>query len=655
MNRILSGIGIKWQIALVSAIGVLGVVVLGAIYVMGNSTLGAIEAERARAQSAAVLVANLELQMLQARRAEKDFLLRRSEDYAKRHSDVVDKALTAIRGLTDVTVDSALRTQITALQSGIEGYRARFVAVVEAYKRLGLTPDSGLLGTLRRSVQSAEGDLAKFEDWRLAALMLQMRRDEKDFIARHEARYAESMRGRAKAFDQALAASAIPGETRSAITEKMKAYHRDFFALVEGTLNVDEELKKLSQSYGVLEPLLESFEASVVSEARVLAATTAAATAATTTRMYVAIGASLVGVLVLGLLIGNAVSGGVRSMNAAMRRLADGDLDGAIEGRDRRDELGSMAMSLQVFKDNMIDARRMKLEQDGARARAETEKRAAMTRVADQFDNTVGAIVTSIAAAAGEMRNEANSLSAKAAESSRRSTAVAAASEEASTNVHTVASASEELSASVGEIARQMAESTRISGAAVAEAAATNAKVGGLADAAGRIGDVVKLIHDIAAQTNLLALNATIEAARAGEAGKGFAVVASEVKSLANQTAKATEEISQQVGAIQVATNESVAAIRSIGQTVGRMSEIATAVAASVEQQRTATQEIARNMQQASQGTQEVSSNIAGVSQAAGDAGAGAVRVSDAAGQLTKQAEAMRGQLKAFLASIKAA
>jgi methyl-accepting chemotaxis protein len=166
---------------------------------------------------------------------------------------------------------------------------------------------------------------------------------------------------------------------------------------------------------------------------------------------------------------------------------------------------------------------------------------------------------------------------------------------------------------------------------------------------------VVKLIHDIAAQTNLLALNATIEAARAGEAGKGFAVVASEVKSLANQTAKATEEIGQQIGAIQVATNDSVAAIRSIGQTVGRMSEIATTVAASVEEQRAATQEIARNMQQASEGTQEVSSNIASVSQAAGDTGAGAVRVSNAAGQLTRQADAMRGQLEAFLASIKAA
>ncbi len=278
----------------------------------------------------------------------------------------------------------------------------------------------------------------------------------------------------------------------------------------------------------------------------------------------------------------------------------------------------------------------------------------AQLALVDKLESDVKGVMAMVASAAAEMQSSAESLASTAEETSQQSTAVAAASEEATSNVQTVASATEELSASVQEVGRQVRESNRIADEAVVEAEKTNAQVVGLAESAQKIGDVVNLINDIASQTNLLALNATIEAARAGEAGKGFAVVASEVKNLATQTAKATEEISQQVAEIQGSTTEAVKAIGEIGSTIGKMSEIAKTVASSVEEQISATQEIAENVQQAATGTQEVSANINGVQQAASETGSAATQVFEATRELSKQSELLSGQVDSFLAEIRA-
>ncbi|MBE0529667.1 MAG: HAMP domain-containing protein, partial [Rhodospirillales bacterium] len=306
-----------------------------------------------------------------------------------------------------------------------------------------------------------------------------------------------------------------------------------------------------------------------------------------------------------GLALSRLIAGPIRSMSQAMLKLADGDTTVVIPGIGNGDEIGEMAAAVQVFKDNKIEADRLAEEQ-----KREQEARAARAkRIEDlckAFDATSTEAVKSVASAATEMRSSSEAMSATAEEATRQASAVAAASEQASANVQTVASAAEELSSSISEISRQVTQASQIAAAAVSEAEQTNVKVQGLAQAANKIGEVVALITDIAEQTNLLALNATIEAARAGDAGKGFAVVASEVKNLANQTAKATDEIGAQIAGIQAATQEAVAAIDSITKTISKINEVNSGVASAVEEQGAATQEIARNVEQAAAGTQEV-------------------------------------------------
>jgi len=371
------------------------------------------------------------------------------------------------------------------------------------------------------------------------------------------------------------------------------------------------------------------------------------------TLMAIVAGVGVLAIAVSGFLVGNSMARPIVGMTGAMGVLADGDLEAKIPSQDRSDEIGEMAAAVQVFKDNAIEVKRLAEEHEKAEQRADEEKREMMISMADDFEASVGGVVNSVSSASTEMQSSAETMTATADQTSQQSTAASAAAEQASSNVQTVASAAEELSSSISEISRQVAQSTQIASAAVVEVDGANQKVQGLADAANKIGEVVALITDIADQTNLLALNATIEAARAGEAGKGFAVVASEVKNLANQTAKATEEISTQIGGIQDATKDAVTAIGSIGGIINQMNEIASTIAAAVEEQGAATQEIARNVEQASSGTTEVSSNIAQVNQGATETGQSAQQMLSAAGELSKQSETLRKEVDQFLVQIR--
>jgi methyl-accepting chemotaxis protein len=359
-------------------------------------------------------------------------------------------------------------------------------------------------------------------------------------------------------------------------------------------------------------------------------------------------------VLIAWLYVGRRVVGRITVLEAAMRRVAGGELDAALPAASG-DEIGAMAGALVVFRDNAVEIEAANARALREQAEASEARRRERARIADEFETQVRGVVETVSAAAAELQANAQTMTATANDASRQTATAAGLSEETSSSVTTIATAAEELSHSIAEIARQVAESTKIAGQAVDEAQRTNGTVRGLAEAAQKIGEVVTLIQAIAGQTNLLALNATIEAARAGDAGRGFAVVASEVKSLAAQTAKATDEIAAQITAIQTATESSVAAISGIDTTITRVSEIANSIAAAVEQQGAATQGIARNVNDAARGTTDMSANIAGVAQAAGETGAAAGQVLNAAQQLSGEADKLRGAVDRFLGEIRAA
>ena len=357
---------------------------------------------------------------------------------------------------------------------------------------------------------------------------------------------------------------------------------------------------------------------------------------------------------ILGWWLVSGVSTPIQRITDAMKRLAGHDLSTDIVGLGRKDEIGAMASAVQIFKDSMITADRLAEEQRHEQE-AKERRAARIEAINAEFDKSASEALNYLASAATELRATAGGMSNNADLASKQAGAVAAASEEASTNVQTVAAATEELSSSIQEISRQVVQSSTIAGQAVQEAAQTGGTMRTLSEAAQKIGEVVRLINDIAGQTNLLALNATIEAARAGEAGKGFAVVASEVKNLATQTARATEDISAQVAAMQSSTGAAVAAIERIDATIGRMNEISTSIAAAMEQQGAATQEIARNVQEAARGTTEVSSNISGLNQIVEETGAASVEVLSASDELGQQAEQLRARVGTFLSDIRSA
>lgn len=357
-----------------------------------------------------------------------------------------------------------------------------------------------------------------------------------------------------------------------------------------------------------------------------------------------------------GLMVGQfGIAKPMRTLVAVLQRLAKGE-EVEITGTERKDEVGETAKAVNEIKVMLAEKARQeaeaKIKQDQMSA---AQRKAEMIKLADGFEHAVGEIIETVSSASTELEASASTLTSTAQRGQELTTMVAAASEEASTNVQSVASATEELTSSVNEISRQVQDSARMAAAAVEQARRTNDRVGELSKAAARIGDVVELINTIAGQTNLLALNATIEAARAGEAGRGFAVVASEVKALAEQTAKATGEIGQQITGIQGATQESVVSIRDISSTIEKLSEIAATIASAVEEQGAATQEISRNVQQAALGTQQVSSNIIDVQRGAGETGSASSQVLSAAQSLSGDSNRLKLEVGKFLNTVRSA
>ncbi len=631
----------------------------------------------------AELADDLILATLKARRAEAAFRLSGDFEEAERAiAEIKPMFLTAIRmnKLADGTEDEAA---IGKIASGVGEYRKAFEELVNIRRELTV-------------VEAVEGELQKASD-EIAALTTEITETQ---LAAYETvnQEAETSRTRLeKAVEESAAASSLLSIVRSirlaetdyvntggqgdradvvrSGTDRAMSVINTLAALFEGTDSAGKviQIENLAANYksdfeAVVQALADASAAEEEMEQALATVSQLVETIATdkTQTMQgekqvnittIAAGSALAIVLgiALALFIGRSISRPVGALTSVMERLSHNELDVDVPGESRRDELGAMAMTVKVFKENALQVIRLKREQEEQDRRQAEEKKMTLQRLADDFDQSVGTIVQAVTASAAQMESSAQTMTTNAQEASSRSENVARAAEVTSQNVQTVAAAADEMHKSIEEIARQVAESTKITSRAVEEAKKTNLTVSGLADAAQRIGDVVTLIQDIAEQTNLLALNATIEAARAGDAGKGFAVVASEVKNLAGQTARATEEISQQIGEMQSVSGNAVSAIGSIGTTISDISGIANAIASAVEEQGAATQEIARNIQEAARGTGEVSSNIDSVNHAATDTGTSASQVLQAAQNLSEQGATLREQVQKFLEEVRAA
>jgi methyl-accepting chemotaxis protein len=610
----------------------------------------------------------ISLQLHAIRRA----ILRYTFDQDEPSMAEADKRLTDIAGQLDTAIKATRleerRTLYVEVQKNIAELKAKRVALGDTTKQIvagravllaeGDKLTAGvqkLVDALRKSAfapsaAALEAEILTVEaaNWRFMAS-----RDQKDVATfRNSMKRAQLQIADLEKYDLPLALYDVFDQVKAGLTTYATAFENMSTSLLSGNDLYYKEVVPLTvAAIGQMDTVTGSLQQSFT---KTSAETNDRIAGIITAQQIVAIVVAVLGLLI-AFLIARGIIGPLSGLTSGMMQLADGNFSVVLPGLERKDEVGDMARAVEAFKvkaaQKARDEAETKMKQD--RIAAEQRKRE-MAKLADDFEGAVGEIVEAVSSASTELEASAGTLTSSAERSQKLTTTVAAASEQASTNVRSVALATEEMTSSVDEISRQVQTSANIANDAVEQARKTNDRVAELAKAASRIGDVVELINAIAGQTNLLALNATIEAARAGESGRGFAVVASEVKALAEQTAKATGEISQQITGIQAATQDSVAAIKEIGDTIGRMSEIASTIASAVQEQGVATQEISRNVQRAANGTQQVSANITDVQRGASETGSASSQVLSAAQSLSRDSSRLKIEVGKFLKSVRA-
>jgi methyl-accepting chemotaxis protein len=620
--------------------------------------------------SEADLARNIDRELIAYRGLARYYVVTAKDDDAKAAQAAEVRLKDAIEASMRGTGNPAGRDQITRLSKEFQSFARIFAEIVQVKSESALLVQNKLsrdanmlrykLDDLPSNADDAELQAIQFGTKKVNDQFQAASALANTFVINADQAIAAGAMARLKFVENALGAvnsknDRIVAGLKEAST-LLDEYRQTLAKLIENSKKVDQLVADMTNSADAIVKGSTATKADLLADQQRLERESNAAIGQTERLIIMlAIGGTLLGA-VLALVLGRGISAPMTAMCRAMRELAGGNFDVVLPGLGRKDELGEMAGAVEEFKLQAIaKAERDAAAHDAQNKAAGAARRAELIRFADDFETAVGSIVSNVSASAGQLEQAAGILTRTADTTQGLSSQVAGASEEASTNIQSVASATEELSTSIGEIGRQVRESNRIAEAAVEQARATDTRIGKLSRAAAEIGDVVKLINAIAEQTNLLALNATIEAARAGDAGRGFAVVAAEVKSLASQTAKATEDISSHIAGMQDATQESVAAIKEIGATIGQISNIASSIASAVEQQGAATGEIARNVQSVAVGTRDAASNIVQVNRGATETGDASTEVLSSAKALSSESTRLRAELDRFMGNIRAA
>ena len=683
MFSFLQNRSISIRIYLLAATAIFGLLIVLSIFLVSNKSTTSSTLEAEHFAELRLLVQEMEKSSLQVRRREKDFLLRKDPKYADRYKNDMAAALSRLDQISKLNDDEEVRNAIDALKDILPNHQKQFERVVEEQRTLGFDEKSGLQGTLRSAVHDIEELLKTNPDDKLQVIMLMMRRHEKDFIMRVQAKYVDRIDARRIEFISRLAETRFSDSVKADMTDKLDLYVAAFKNYATLRAEGAEDIKKLSSIYSATS---EHFE---LINKRALGGYSASLETAHSTSQAGFVTITLITGIITALCAAVAyvtvktTVTPVLALETALQKIADGQYDDDIPGTEFGDELGNMARVAVDLRDSAANL--VKLEEE-ARARAEDdeviakrkkqeeerviadaerrekekqalEQREARTQKMEQlvanFDTTIGSAIGDLEAASGTMRNTATEMVDVTENTGKLVQSVTEASGSTSQNVATMASAIEEFSASISEVNQQMQNANGISGEAVTASGKGSEAINQLSVSSNEIAGIVDLINDIAEQTNLLALNATIEAARAGDAGRGFAVVASEVKSLATQTAQATDRIKEQIGDMQSATSVAVDAIGSIGEANERLNQVMVNVSSAVEEQQATTGEISRSVQFTSEGTEQVVEEIKEVSAGAETIGLASSNVMAASEQLDSLAGGIKGEVDDFLGQVR--
>ncbi len=671
------------RVYLLAGIAVLGVAALYGAYWFSHETIEDSRQTSEHLNKAGMLVADLESELLALRQHEKDFLLQRESRYITFYDDASEKAESLLRQLNGMIDDPRVQRAESGLLSIVQDHREQFAKVVTAQQALGLSEADGLQGSLRGAVHEIEELLkvpANDRDslWRL---MLMMRRHEKDFIMRVDPKYIDRIDARMMEFNLALTDANIPSDAKAAMIERLTFYVEAFKQYAETRLDFAGNVQRLSVLYADVPPYLNTL--SEVADERREAALLIAAETDTAGYNQITIISMIVGILALLIsrIVISTTIRPVKDLEQSLMHVADGDYETVIPGTEYNDEIGNMAkvadklkvsaaerleLEMKALKEvtRKADEERRQTAQAVKDAEREAEQRAERARnreqrvqrldtIIGQFDQSIASAIDNLSAASGAMKSTSGIMVEVAEATGNQSAAVSEASNDMEQNTSAMLAAIEEFSASIREVNMQVQNAGAISKEAVQSAQDSNLSISKLSENSKEIEGVVQLINDIAEQTNLLALNATIEAARAGDAGRGFAVVASEVKSLANQTAQATHDITSRIQGMQDMTKSAVKANASIGQTIDRLNEIMVSITAAVEEQYATTGEINRSVQYTSDGTQRVSSEIQKVAEGADQTGTQSTNVASAAEELDQLSTGIRSEVEQFLADVR--